>query len=53
MLITLLVGTPRNSIARRNPGIRSADLQMSVRVYDYAGIPADMLRLAESETERI
>ncbi len=53
MLMTLLVGTPRNSVARRNPGTRSADLKISVRVYDYAGSPADMVRLAESETERI
>jgi len=28
-------------------------LKISVRVYDYAGIPADMVRLAESEAARI
>jgi len=53
MLMTLLVGTARNSIARRDPETRSADLKMSVHVYNYAGSPADMLRVAESETERI
>ena len=53
MLVTFWVGTVRNSAARRDPETRSADLKMSVRVYDYAGIPADMVRLAESETERI
>ena len=53
MLVTFWVGTVRNSAARRPPEARSADLKISVRVYDYAGIPADMVRLAESETERI
>jgi len=53
MLMTLLVGTARNSTAKQDPGTGSADLKMSVRVYDYAGIPADMLRLAESEAARI
>ena len=53
MLVTFWVGTVRNSAARRHPEARSADLKMLVRVYDYAGIPADMVRLAESETERI
>jgi hypothetical protein len=53
MLMTFWVGTVRNSAARRPPEARSADLKMSVRVYDYAGSPADMVRLAESETERI
>ena len=53
MLMTFWVGTARNSVARRPPETRAADLKMSVRVYDYAGIPADMVRLAESETERI
>jgi hypothetical protein len=53
MLVTFWLGTVRNSAARRDPETRSADLKMSVRVYDYAGSPADMVRLAESETERI
>ncbi|MGD0093290.1 MAG: hypothetical protein ABSE73_25525, partial [Planctomycetota bacterium] len=53
MLITLLVGTARNSTARRDPGTRSADLKMSVRVYNYAGSSANMLGIAESEAERI
>ena len=53
MLMTFWVGTVRSSAARRHPEARSADLKMSVRVYDYAGSPADMVRLAESETERI
>ena len=53
MLMTLWAGTARNSIARRDPETRSADLKMSVRVYNYTASPADTLRLAESETERI
>lgn len=53
MLVTLLVGTARNATARQDPKTRSADLKMSVRVYNYAGSSANMLRLAESETERI
>jgi len=53
MLITLLVGTARNSTARRDPGTRAADLKMSVRVYNYAGSSANMLGIAESEAERI
>ena len=53
MLITLLAGTARNSVARRPPQARSADLKLSVHVYNYAGSPADILRIAESETGRI
>jgi hypothetical protein len=53
MLITLLVGTARNSTARRDPGTRADDLKMSVRVYNYAGSSADVLGIAESEAERI
>jgi len=53
MLMTLLVGTARNSAARRDPETRSADLKMSVRVYNYAGDSADTLRTAESEAARI
>ena len=53
MLVTFWVGTVRNSAARRDPETRSADLKMSVRVYNYTGSTADMVRLAESETERI
>jgi len=53
MLVTLLVGTARNLTARRDPEARSGDLKMSVRVYNYAGSSANMLRLAESETEQI
>jgi len=53
MLITLSVGTARNSMARRDPGILSTDLKMSVRVYNYAGSSAGMLRVAEREAERI
>ena len=53
VLLTFLVGTARNSAARRDPASRSADLKMSVRVYDYAKCSANMLRLAESETERV
>ncbi|HMD87165.1 MAG TPA: hypothetical protein VKO18_20950 [Terriglobia bacterium] len=53
MLMTFLVGTARNSIARRDPEIRSGDLKMSVRVYNYAGSSADTLRLAESDAARI
>ncbi len=39
--------------SRRNPETRSADLKVSVRVYNYAGISADTLRLAESDAARI
>ena len=53
MLMTFWVGTARNSTATQDPGTGSSDLKMSVRVYEYAGIPADMVRLAEGETERI
>ena len=51
VLITLLVGTARNSAARRDPETRPAELK--VRVYGNARCSASMLRLAESETERI
>jgi len=53
MLMTLSVGTARNSMARRDARISSTDLKMSVRVYNYAGDSTDMLRVAESETEKI
>ena len=53
MLMTLMAGTARNSNARRDPGILSTDLKMSVRVYNYAPNSTDMLRVAESETEKI
>ncbi len=53
MLIVLLVGTARNSTARRDAETRSADLKMSVRVYNYAGSSAGLLGIAESEAERI
>ena len=53
MLIVLLAGTARNLTARQRPGTRSADLKVSVRVYNYAGISANMLKLAESEANRI
>jgi hypothetical protein len=53
MLITLLVGTARNSTARRDAENRPANLKMSVRVYNYARSPSDMLGFAESEAERI
>jgi hypothetical protein len=53
MLMTLWAETARNAMARQAPETRSADLKMSVRVYNYTGSTADMVRLAESETERI
>ena len=52
MLITLLVGTARNSTARRDPGTRAADLKMSVRVYDYVQVP-DAVANAEEVATRI
>ena len=53
MLITLLLVTPRNSTAKRDPGTRSADLKMSVRVYNYAGVSRGTLLGAEAESSRI
>jgi len=53
MLIVLLSGTARNLAARRQPGTRSADLKISVRVYNHAGISAERLRFAEREAARI
>ena len=53
MLMTFWVGTTRNSAAKGNSGIRSADLKMSVRVDNRTGISAKKLRFAESEAARI
>jgi len=53
MLTTFWVGTARNSAAKGISGIRSADLKMSVRVDNHAGISANKLRFAESEAARI
>jgi hypothetical protein len=53
MLMTLWVGNARNSAAKGNSGIRSADLKMSVRVDNRTGISAKKLRFAESEAARI
>jgi hypothetical protein len=53
MLMTVLVGTARNLAARRDSETGSADLKMSVRVYNYAGSSADMLKSAESDAARI
>jgi len=53
MLISLWMGTARNSLAKRDSGTRSADLKMSVRVDNNAGIAAKKLRFAESEAARI
>ena len=53
ILMTIWVGTARNSAAKEDPGIRSADLKMSVRVDNHAGIPAKKLRFAEKEAARI
>jgi len=53
MLITLLLGTPRNLGAKRDPETRSADLKMSVRVYNYAGASRGTLLGAEEESSRI
>jgi hypothetical protein len=53
MLITFLMGFARNSTARRDPGTQFEDMTMSVRVYNYAEIPATILHFAESEANRI
>ena len=53
MLMTLWVGTARNSAARGVPGIRSADLKIPIRVDNKAGISAKKLRFAESEAAKI
>lgn len=53
MLMTFWVGTARNSAAKGNPGIRSADLKISVRVDNQAGISAKKLRFAENEAAKI
>ena len=53
MLLTVLVGSARNSTARRDPGTKFADLKLSVRVYNYAEISAATLHFAESEANRI
>jgi hypothetical protein len=53
MLMTLWGGTARNSAAKGNPGIRSADLKMLVRVDNHAGISANKLKFAESEAAKI
>jgi len=53
MLVTFWVGTARNSAAKGNPGIRSADLKISVRVDNQAGFSARKLRFAENEAAKI
>ena len=53
MLMTLWVGTARNSAASGVPGIRSANLKISVRVDNRTGISAKKLRFAESEAAKI
>jgi hypothetical protein len=53
MLMTFWAGAAMNSAAKGNPGIRSADLKMSVRVDNYAGISEKKLRFAESAAARI
>ncbi len=53
MLMIFWAGTAWNSAAKGDPEIRSADLKMSVRVDNYAGISAKKLRLAGSEAAKI
>ncbi len=53
MLVTFWMVAVRNSAAKGNPGIRSADLKMLVRVDNHAGISATKLRFAEKEAARI
>ena len=53
ILMTFWGGTARNSAAKGDQRTRSADLKMSVRVDNNAGISAKRLRFAESEAARI